>query len=1695
MSAQAIVLGVDGKEGKTMTRRGFALGRQLAGGAALAALALGLSGDRTSAAGVPAPVYGQDPLEVLELKVRPNVIVVLDTSGSMTNNVPETFNTRSGDHPRSKLWQGKQVLQKIIQDNQDKVSFQYGTYTQNSFSFNNQAASTIGNRFQYVTSSMPSTELTVEGAVGDTFGRGIQSWQIIRPEWNRLYFGENGGTVCYAEIPNTPRFYNDGDDLAADLQAGMNSPTCTSGTSQNDYTVTYDGTTGIFTFARAAGSPRTFNIRWADSPQSIRGALGRRSTNNGSLSTNSVTSRSPYRLLYRDTGTGNSGGELGTRWTFTESIGGTDTTFYQLAAGRVWNGEVIRVEDDGTVCGMTFPTAAEMTKPPTLTLQLVADGCGGDTAGAAATFAFGGGSFSRSGDGCRGFRSKSSLIPCDLQTLPDGPAPTQFMQIGPYLEGELPFDSTGKPADLTTNGVAYTDPNYSVPDAKPDYVEHQDGSWQVESIDIGPAGKAAGYTPIANSLIDIKGTANAADTTCVLNAPPPPGKLDSLTIAATTGACPKRGFSQLWDNGQAGTTNMAGPPPWQLDPIKNHRDPKEKTIVLFVTDGDDTCGTRQDGNDDTNMDNNARRAALNAERLYMPIAAAEPASSVQTYVIGYGGAFTSGEPYRLNWIAWGGSGLGQNKTGQPDITQDGTRWTEGTTSIKTKRAQCTTCQDAFIAPDASTLAAQLQSIIDQGASDGDFTAQQSITESVFEYVDRVTFGAPPDVTRADARSPSTRYRGIVPTRFVSSFTLPGFMGQLKAYQDDGSGNSVEMWSAGDKLSTQVSNAMITCDSSTAGGGLGECVINQLHGGATDSTIAASGAKIKRRVYTTSRNGVYCGGPSSSATCTFDPATLMAGTSTERVTLWPPASGLLPSDYANPGPYDAAMGLPPDSPTTFPPSSTDKDCKTTSATPKTYDRCWLDVLRKDFKACLGNNLPTACATTNPVNTQMRAARREARDITLAFMAGAATIPEGAGIKRTNAGFGGAPASSILYKARPWILADSEMATAAVVTPPSLSEPEATPYVPEYQLYRDGTRDASGKNIDSSGSQVYQGFGLTQPDNDMTVASGAVDTRANVKPVMTVIYAPGNDMLHAFRAGPSCSPAFTSYSPLTANSSCSEGGGEELWGFVPYDQLEALRLRAANEPQGRANHVYMLTRGVRFADVFVPGAMTNVDIGGVTVPSLKGVWRRILYFGRGIGGKYVTALDVTAPGPYTARALSTTPPIPLWSRGNPDTQDGVVGTTPINGSTTDRDNYRTMGETWSMPTVVYTNKDKTNTRYVTTRRADGVDFVIFMGSGYGAAGEGTTHYALDALSGDVIAAVDVETVAANNGLTRTICSRDADGEPIETSSCSVMPNAIVANSVSFNRSAFESISAKVFNSNPHPWSFVSSRVYFGDIHGRLWKVLSEFPDVVIPAADLGANQPVGTAVALLGEGPKDSSIPNIFVTSGADRRASGPFRSFALLDQGTDTSTATTGSVTDDGVTTFPPVIKQLARTFDQGDPEADCGYTTEAVFRGTVQPTSAVECAAELEGASCNDNLLQRVVFGGTRLSLPNTKFAPPTPLACTGEYPCRSQFDSILYALDVKTGTPAYDLNASGDDAYRIFRDSRIAAISFQADPEPGRGGSRFVADEGLMKGVPKPPPPPGVPPTATTATANVIFVREPGHPAPSVQYGSTVCQ
>ncbi len=1539
-------------------------------GAALA-LTLVVAGDGVRAASS-ATIWGQDPLEVLELKIRPNVIIVLDSSGSMTAT-PGGEETSSGDHPRSKLYLAKDVLNKIVTQNQDKVSFMLGTYAQNNVAFNNQEAGR--NRFQYATTTMPATELTVRRATGDsaTSNRGLQAWQYIDEPWSKLYFEEEAGAtdaVCVASLnPGSfPKFYATGGPdttvgtLAYDLKAAMNGATCTGTSRTNTYTVSYNTGTGVFTFARTATSTRQFRIRWdrqdaaRTTYQNIRGALGNPTNNTGDGT--SWSSNAPYTLLYRTTGNGTANDlaapfsdGIDTDWNFTDTTGGVNTVVYNAAVSRIWNGEVVNVTSTGDVCGMTW---GDLTKPPTFTVQAADASC--TATGDKATFAFAGGNFGGNQEGdtrCRGFRSKSSLTPCDLQSPP---APLQMEEILPYIDRELPFAASGDPMDYTTNDATGNPggTNFWVPDGIPDYVETEDGTWATQTIKIAPSAKADGYTPIANSLIDIKGVADAGDNECLINAAPASGKADPNSTAGTIGACVERNFSKMWNTGQTGATTMAGPGPWAISAIKDHgdaNDPKEKTIVIVVTDGDDTCSNRTTTGSGANL---ALRAAYRAQLLYTPLdsstEANAAASSVQTYVIGYGG----GTGTQLNWIAWGGSGLGQPD--QPSVATTGSgmaqRWDETSDDLTAKKGLCTTCRDAFIAPDPETLNLQLQGIIDQGSQEGDFQAQQSLTLSVFEYAGIVVepgrVGHRSAMSPADVQDVSGRYSVLVPTLFTATFTLPGFDGQVRAYQGQFNtttgaemGGTLLRWSAGAKLRDLVVNGrggttgldgMHDCGkdaaATAAGAAAGECAYSQLHGdheamaavGQGDPYTELRGA-IKRRIFTTSNNGVF----------PFNPESLIDRKATGRTTLWPPDIDISPDSDTSMGKFDIVLGLPDDA----------------VGDPKAA----LEKLQKDFKACLGTNLPAGCTAgatgSEDWLTRMQAARREAREMILAFMAGAKPVPDGTGLKRTSAAYSEdryVLKSSILYVARDWILADAELATPGIVTPPLAVGPKAY-NTPEYETYIDGLSGNIGN------PQLFEGFGLRNPDREGRPEPTSTDndpqdtTRLALKPQMSVLYVPANDMLHAFRAGPNLvkngvatdlQDLTSCYSPVPHDPAAKptpdpwpthvdhmasdyDCGGEELWGFVPYDQLGKLNLRYVNEPQGRDNHVFMLARGIRFADIFVPardlttgtrdtkGTFTKI----VRTQSVtqKGVWRRMLFFGRGAGGKSMTALDVTGVGAFTRRYFETSPPIPLWNRGNPDTKYGPLGGTN-NGSATDLAAYATMGETWSMPAVSYITASKS--LYGTDRNpkfdpdctgskcsAGGPEFVLYMGSGYGEVGEGTTFYTLDALTGDVIATADVEVAATAAGLGRSFTWR----------------NALVANAVGWNPAAFTIREVEHLAATWPDDGMQIRRVYIGDLYGRLWKILPLAPDVAIPMADLGADQPVATAVSVLAlphfiiGTPPAVQYPYVYVTSGADTRQTGPFKLFGFKDEGDDSTTTVDDAEANgsSGVSTFPPTI--------------------------------------------------------------------------------------------------------------------------------------------------------------------------------------------
>ena len=167
---------------------------------------------------------GIDPLEVLKLQVRPNVMIVLDSSGSMTEPVT-SIGDLGGDHPRSKMAQAKAVLRQFIQDNEAKVSFQFGQYVQP----NNNATTLDGsNRFLYSTED-PNGALVQINRTGNGG---------TTPRAKRHPTNDNAtdadGTIVYKLIAG--RFFN-GHTIYALTGTGTGCSTVTPGVATNPATV------------------------------------------------------------------------------------------------------------------------------------------------------------------------------------------------------------------------------------------------------------------------------------------------------------------------------------------------------------------------------------------------------------------------------------------------------------------------------------------------------------------------------------------------------------------------------------------------------------------------------------------------------------------------------------------------------------------------------------------------------------------------------------------------------------------------------------------------------------------------------------------------------------------------------------------------------------------------------------------------------------------------------------------------------------------------------------------------------------------------------------------------------------------------------------------------------------------------------------------------------------------------------------------------------------------------------------------------------------------------------------------------------------------------------------------------------------------------------------------------------------------
>jgi hypothetical protein len=584
----------------------------------------------------------------------------------------------------------------------------------------------------------------------------------------------------------------------------------------------------------------------------------------------------------------------------------------------------------------------------------------------------------------------------------------------------------------------------------------------------------------------------------------------------------------------------------------------------------------------------------------------------------------------------------------------------------------------------------------------------------------------------------------------------------------------------------------------------------------------------------------------------------------------------------------------------------------------------------------------------------------------------------------------------------MLAESSYASPAIITrsPDKPTDNEKQ----EWTLFRDGPRSAStGQALNA----IALGFGTRNPDKDGTAASAADLT---LKPFMTHVLYPANDMLHAFRAG---------LCPSTAADCNGEGGGEEMWAFVPYDQLG--KLLFARKQQSRATKVYMMAASVRYGDVFIPSAPFTVS--GAGPQTYVGRWKKIVFVGRGLGGKYYTAMDVTLTGAFTTHSLKTTLPTVIWNRGNPDTNDGqpkgasnLYNNTTAAGAT-DYNAYLGMGETWSVPALT-----RVDPLVNTTPRtgATGVPFALYTGSGFtDVASEGTTFYALDSLTGDVIHSKDIgDNGSASSGVPATL-------------------NALVADAAAFQPNSLVPGTAL-----PNAANEVATRVFIGDIHGRLWKFSTSdpgFATTVTPFANLGPDQPIGVPVGLLNYDSTGSegTKPHVYVATGGDRRVDVPpaFQLWGFKEETTGVSSVVTGFPID-----LPP--------------------TPLPGFRGTVQPTTAF-----------NANQLGRVFFTGTRFNPPGAN--------------CVSTFTSIIFAVTAGTAQAAYDLNASGDDRFVEFTGKVITP------PNTGTGRPDVVTGDRI--GAPPPPPPAPQPVGALGATQSVYGMSGPGG-SPMYRLVSNVC-
>ena len=267
----------------------------------------------------------------------------------------------------------------------------------------------------------------------------------------------------------------------------------------------------------------------------------------------------------------------------------------------------------------------------------------------------------------------------------------------------------------------------------------------------------------------------------------------------------------------------------------------------------------------------------------------------------------------------------------------------------------------------------------------------------------------------------------------------------------------------------------------------------------------------------------------------------------------------------------------------------------------------------------------------------------------------------------------------------------------------------------------------------------------------------------------------------------------------------------------DTLKDIVALVVKENNGIINHKFTYAGPPTASDVFLRN-----DFGG------PDDWRSVVVFGRGRGGRFITALDVTTV-PSSPSSLGL-----LWNRGN---REGLA-----------EGQFDGLGETWSTPVL-----GNVSISSAASPDDDDVDqWLVFAGGGYGcdnAENEGQHIFAFRAENGSIYH--------------RQSVSNDP--------SSAVPYNALPARATLFN---------------PHEEDVTDfndrvTRVYIPDVQGNVWKLDTSRLD---PAdwtlgvfAEMGGDQPITAPVTLLND-VFDRNRLFVMAGSGGDRRADVPPEGF-------------------------------------------------------------------------------------------------------------------------------------------------------------------------------------------------------------------------